>query len=101
MSPLRILRLVALLEGVSFHLLLGVAMPLKYALGMPEAVRVAGGLHGALFVAFVGALAWAASERRWALRRSGAIFAAASVPLGMFWIDATLRQDIERIAEPG
>ena len=36
------LRAVALVEGISFLILLGVAMPLKYFAGMPQAVTFAG-----------------------------------------------------------
>ena len=45
------LRAVALAEGISFLVLLGVAMPLKYLADMPLAVRIAGWLHGLLFIA--------------------------------------------------
>ncbi len=46
-------RKIAFLEGISFLVLLCVAMPLKYFANMPIPVRIFGGLHGALFVAFV------------------------------------------------
>ena len=39
------LRAIGMIEGVSFILLLGVAMPLKYFAGMPEAVSVAPTSH--------------------------------------------------------
>lgn len=45
-------RLIALAEGVSFLVLLLIAMPLKYFADMPLAVTVVGGLHGVLFVVF-------------------------------------------------
>ncbi len=45
-------RKVAFAEGISFLVLLGIAMPLKYFANMPMAVTVVGGLHGILFVAF-------------------------------------------------
>ena len=44
-------RVIAVLEGVSFLVLLGIAMPLKYYAALPSAVRVGGSLHGLLFVA--------------------------------------------------
>ncbi|MBL7730947.1 MAG: DUF3817 domain-containing protein [Chitinophagaceae bacterium] len=50
-------RKVAFAEGVSFLVLLFIAMPLKYFASMPMAVTIVGGLHGILFVAFI-ALAW-------------------------------------------
>lgn len=46
-------RKVAKAEGISFLLLLFVAMPLKYFANMPMAVKIMGGIHGILFVAFV------------------------------------------------
>ncbi|MFN5218571.1 MAG: DUF3817 domain-containing protein [Sphingomonadales bacterium] len=39
-------------EGVSYLLLLAVAMPLKYIFNLPMAVSVLGSLHGILFVWF-------------------------------------------------
>jgi integral membrane protein len=46
-------RKVAFAEGVSFLVLLGIAMPLKYFADMPMAVTIVGGLHGLLFVGFM------------------------------------------------
>ncbi|WP_246163557.1 DUF3817 domain-containing protein [Sphingobacterium humi] len=50
---LRIFQQVALWEAISTILLFFVAMPLKYFAGIPEAVRVAGSIHGFLVVLFV------------------------------------------------
>jgi integral membrane protein len=50
-------RKIAFAEGVSFLVLLLIAMPLKYFANLPIAVTIVGGLHGFLFVAFV-AIAW-------------------------------------------
>ena len=45
-------RKVAIAEGISFFVLLSIAMPLKYLADMPMAVTIVGSLHGVLFVAF-------------------------------------------------
>ena len=50
---LRTFRTVAIAEGVSFLVLLLIAMPLKYFAGRPEAVQVVGWAHGVLFVGFL------------------------------------------------
>ncbi len=50
-------RRIAIAEGISFLVLLLIAMPLKYFAGFPLAVTIAGSLHGILFVSFV-VLAW-------------------------------------------
>ncbi len=94
MRSLRNLRLVALLEGVSFLLLLFVAMPLKYMAGLPIFVRVVGLVHGLLFILFVVALFRAASEHRWPVTRSLVAFVASLLPFGTLVFDRSLRTEI-------
>ena len=86
-NPVPLLRTIGLVEGASFLVLLGVAMPLKYAAGMPMAVRVVGWVHGVLFVALIAALVWTMIVARWRLGRGALVFVAALVPLGPFLID--------------
>ena len=52
-KPFSLFRKVAFLEGISFLVLLFVAMPLKYFANMPMPVKIIGGIHGGLFVAFI------------------------------------------------
>jgi integral membrane protein len=87
----RALRLVGWIEGVSFLLLLGVAMPLKYAAGRPEYVKVLGWAHGILFFAFGALLAVVHSGANWPLKRSALVFAAALLPFGPFLIDRRMK----------
>lgn len=87
------LRAVGMVEAVSFLLLLGVAMPLKYLAGMPEAVKVAGWMHGLLFIAFCVCLYVAHDERRWPLRWTALVFIAALLPFGPFVIDRRLKNE--------
>lgn len=82
------LRLVGFLEGVSFLLLLGVAMPLKYVAGQPEAVRVVGMAHGILFLLYLWATVLAAFEFKWSWSRSFLVAAASLLPFGPFYADA-------------
>lgn len=88
-EPVRWLRVVGRWEAVSFLVLLGVAMPLKYAAGYPAAVSVVGMLHGVLFVAFVGVwlLCLGRLPGRWAVLS----LVASVVPGGPFWCDPKLR----------
>ena len=95
MSALRQLRIVALLEGLSFLGLLLVAMPLKHFFGLPIAVRIAGSVHGLLFLLFISALFRVAVERDWPLRRSLAAFGASLVPGGTFVLDRALKREME------
>jgi integral membrane protein len=46
-------RKIAMAEGISFLVLLLIAMPLKYFANLPIAVTIAGSIHGILFVAYI------------------------------------------------
>lgn len=94
-TPIGRLRAIGLLEGSSFVLLLAIAMPLKYVWGEPLAVRIVGSAHGALFVAYVAALALAARAHDWPVARSFVAFVAAWLPLGTFFLDGSLRREDE------
>ena len=80
-------------EGVSFLVLLGIAMPLKYLAGKPEAVRFVGSVHGALFIAYLLTVALAARRFRWKSTTVVLAVASAVIPLGPFWFDAKLRRE--------
>lgn len=84
------LRLVAFLEGVSFLVLLLIAMPLKYLAHQPQAIRPVGMAHGVLFVLYVFLLLQQSIERSWPLRTAVLGFLASLVPLGTFWADRKL-----------
>ena len=83
---------VARAEGVSLLLLFGVAMPLKYAAGMPGMVAWVGGLHGALFLLYLVALGSAGRVEGWSWARLAGGFAAAWLPFGTFAFERSLRR---------
>jgi integral membrane protein len=91
-AALERLRLIGKIEGVSFLVLLGIAMPLKYAAGLPMAVKVVGWAHGVLFVLFVASLWAARREAKLPERLSALVFIAALLPFGPFVIDRRLEQ---------
>lgn len=92
--PLGFLRLIGLAEGISLLILLGIAMPLKYMLGQPEAVRIVGWIHGLLFVLFIAAVLLAYQQRNWPLKKVAFAFIAAFLPFGTFVFDAQLKKEI-------
>jgi integral membrane protein len=87
---LRALRHLAIVEGVSTLVLFLVAMPLKYFAGMPLAVRIAGSIHGFLFVALVVMLVVAIRKVPISMKLAAAGVAAAVVPGGPFLLDRHL-----------
>jgi len=89
------LRLVGWWEGVSFLLLLGVAMPLKYLADWPHAVRVVGMAHGVLFVLYVFAALQAALQHGWTWGRTALVLAASVLPFGPFVVDSRILREAE------
>ncbi|MDZ4733849.1 MAG: DUF3817 domain-containing protein [Nitrospirota bacterium] len=92
MSQIRVFRMIALAEGISFLTLLCIAMPMKYFMGMPEVVRVVGSIHGGLFVLYVGLLAVLHFRQRWPFMFSLYAFIASIIPFGTFMLDKHLRE---------
>ncbi|PZD96050.1 hypothetical protein DNH61_09020 [Paenibacillus sambharensis] len=84
-------RYIGIAEGISFILLLFIAMPLKYWADMPQAVAVVGGLHGLLFVLYLLAIAHVTFVKRWKITRVAAAVASAFVPFGPFLLDRKLK----------
>jgi integral membrane protein len=85
-------RFVGLVEGVSFLVLLGVAMPLKYLADRPEAVLIVGWAHGILFMLYAGVVlqAWLAQALTFGMACAAAV--AAVLPGGPFVLDIYLRR---------
>lgn len=87
-SSMNAFRLVAFLEGISFLVLLFIAMPLKYVMDMPLPVRITGMVHGVLFIAFVFYLMQVKSEKNWTVKKTFIAFLASLLPFGTFVLDA-------------
>ncbi|HEB53086.1 MAG TPA: DUF3817 domain-containing protein [bacterium] len=86
-----LVRVTSLSEAVSYLLLLGVAMPLKYYYGMPMAVMVVGMIHGVLFMLLVWNLLRARFEHQWPAERIWLLGIASLVPLWPFFLDRRVR----------
>jgi len=84
------LRVIGFWEGVSFLVLLGIAMPLKYLYHEPGAVRVVGMAHGVLFMLYVWAAIQAALEHNWTWKRAALVLLASLLPAGPFVVEAKL-----------
>ena len=91
-SVLKNLTIMGYLEGTSFLLLLGIAMPLKYMLGIPEAVKYVGMAHGALFIAYILVLLIATSKIKMPLWAMPAGVLGSFLPFGPFIFDHLLKK---------
>jgi integral membrane protein len=86
-SLLNIFRIVALLEGVSYILLLFIATPIKYLLDDPQYVKLLGMPHGLLFVAYIALAFLFKKEFSWTNNQFLIVLLAAIIPFGTFYID--------------
>ena len=94
-TPIGQLRAIALLEGLSFVVLLGIAMPLKYLWDYPLAVRIVGTIHGVLFLGVCAVLLNVRQVTGWTAARAATVLVAALLPCGPFVIDGRLRREDE------
>lgn len=83
-------RLIALLEGISYLVLLFIAMPLKYGADMPLPVKYTGWAHGVLFVLYLVFLLEVTIKLRWSLLTAFIAFVASLIPFGTFVLDKQL-----------
>ena len=86
-------RTIAIAEGISFLILLLIAMPLKYLAGFPQAVMVTGWIHGLLFVSYMIAGLDVRSTHQWGFKKVATAVAAAFIPFGPFILDKRILQN--------
>lgn len=67
-------RLISFIEGLSYLILIFIAMPLKYLAGYPLAVKIVGMAHGVLFILFIIALVMAVKKYKWHFQLSNFLF---------------------------
>ena len=84
---LKTFRLIAILEGISYLLILGLSMPLKYSADIPEPNKYIGYAHGFLFIAYVllAILFW--FEKKWSIKRLLILLVASLLPFATFYVD--------------
>lgn len=95
-SSLSIFRKVAVAEGISYLLLLFVAMPLKYFADLPLYVKYTGWAHGLLFVLYAATLVLAWQEQKWKFGKAVLIFLASLLPFMPFVVDRKLKDERPR-----
>ncbi|WP_445956007.1 DUF3817 domain-containing protein [Yeosuana sp.] len=86
-SFLNIFRIVAILEGVSYILLLFIATPIKYLAEDPQYVKLLGMPHGLLFIGYIIIAFIFKSETTWTKSQFGSVLLASIIPFGTFYVD--------------
>lgn len=87
----KLLRIVGFLEGISFLLLLFVAMPMKYMFDNASMIPTVGMAHGVLFLLFLVVLFVTCHVQKWPLSIFLMGLAASVLPFGPFVFDAKLK----------
>jgi integral membrane protein len=89
-NTLRIFKIVAFAEGISYLLLFALSMPLKYIFGINEPNLIIGMAHGLLFSLYCLLLLILVFELKWTFAKAALIFLASLVPFGTFIADKRL-----------
>ena len=82
-----IFRIVGILEGISYLLLMGVGMPLKYMADNDSWIKALGMPHGVLFVAYIILAFLIKDDQKWNLKQFGIVCLASVIPFGTFYVD--------------
>ena len=90
MSELQKFRLINKIEGISFIILIFIAMPMKYTFGYPIATKVVGMLHGLLVFAFIYQIIEAKKEADFNLKETALYSILSLIPFGSFYTDKLL-----------
>ena len=85
------LRLIGIIEGLSYLALLGFAMPMKYIWEEPEYVKFFGQAHGLLFVLYAVVLMYTWGNKKLNIKWAAIAFVASILPFGPFIIDGKLK----------
>lgn len=85
-------RWISLLEGISFLVLLLIAMPLKYMWDYPLAVKYVGWAHGILFIIYIYTVFPTAQKLKWKFARTFFALIASVLPFGPFIFDRNLKK---------
>lgn len=80
------LRIMAILEGISY-ILLGITMPLKYLNDMPIPNYIVGMIHGVLFIMYCLLVLVTASKMKWKFKMVVLALIASLIPFGTFYAD--------------
>lgn len=88
-----IFRWISLLEGLSYILLLFIAVPLKYVVGDDFLVKLLGMPHGILFILYLFLAFYLKDSYEWKWNQTAIVFLASIVPFGTFYVDRKYLKD--------
>ena len=90
-SALGRFRIISAIEGLSYLLLMFIAMPIKYIGENPYPVKVLGMIHGVLFIIFMISLFEAKIKQKWDTGFMFQLFVLSLIPFGVFIIEKKVK----------
>lgn len=93
LKTLQRFRIISIAEGISFLVLLFIAMPIKYTMDMPLAVTYVGWIHGALFVLYILIIFPTSRQLNWPFMKTFWGVIVSVLPFGPFLFDRKLKQE--------
>lgn len=86
-DSIAIFKIISFLEGVSYILLLFVAVPIKYLAGNSFFVKSLGMPHGILFILYILMALYIRSKMKWDFKVTFIVLIASLIPFGTFYIN--------------
>ncbi|MFC3158528.1 integral membrane protein [Chryseobacterium arachidis] len=90
---INIYRKTAVVEGISYLVLLFLAMPFKYFFDIPEPVKYFGWIHGVLFLVYMVILIITSFKYRWSIIRIAIYLVGSVLPFVPFILDRNLKKE--------
>ena len=84
---IKTLRVISYLEGISYILLLFIAVPIKHYANDQSLVKLLGMPHGLLFVAYVILSLVSSKKYRWNSKKTLVVLISSVIPFGTFYVD--------------
>lgn len=78
---------ISFFEGISYLLLLFIAVPIKYFQGNESYVKILGMPHGFLFICYLVLMILIQKQMKWDLKTIGIVGIASIIPFGTFYVD--------------
>lgn len=94
LKALKQFHIISILEGISFLLLMFIAMPLKYMADFPGPVKYTGWAHGVLFIAYLIVGLRVAILCKWSIGKVALAVLASLLPFGPFVFDKKVKEEI-------
>lgn len=90
-SALGRFRIISAIEGLSYLLLVFIAMPIKYIGENPYPVKILGMIHGVLFIIFMISLFEAKIKEKWNTGLMFQLFVLSLIPFGALLIERKIK----------